>query len=173
MTAAIRLGDVVNFFECEKIREDRRRRVIALKERRRGEVGPYLSFVFENRETLLFQIQEEIDKPVLDRFMGIDTGRHVWFEVGAGLTVPGSFEAGHSDEEKGKLAAVHFVRFAVSREAARSFRDSEVHLVVDHPTARARPTLRRGQGRAADRPDPLTGARGAANFAYCMIMNQM
>ena len=134
MTAAIRLGDVVNFFECEKIREDRRRRVIALKERRRGEVGPYLSFVFENRETLLFQIQEmcraeriiddakiqeEIDKPVLDRFMGIDTGRHVWFEVGAGLTVPGSFEAGHSDEEKGKMAAVHFVRFAVSREAAR------------------------------------------------------
>ena len=188
MTAAIRLGDVVNFFEYEKVREDRRRRVIALKERRRVEVGPYLSFVFENRETLLFQIQEmcraeriiddakiqeEIDKPVLDRFMGIDTGRHVWFEVGAGLTVPGSFEAGHSDEEKGKLAAVHFVRFAVSREAARSFRDSEVHLVVDHPTARARPTLRRGQGRAADRPDPLTGARGAANFAYCMIMNQM
>jgi hypothetical protein len=40
------------------LREDRRRRVIALKERRRVEVGPYLSFVFENRETLLFQIQE-------------------------------------------------------------------------------------------------------------------
>jgi hypothetical protein len=182
MTAAIRLGDVVNFFEYEKAREDRRRRVIALKERRRVEVGPYLSFVFENRETLLFQIQEmcraeriiddakiqeEIDvysallpgpnelsatlfieiadkdqiKPVLDRFMGIDTGRHVWFEVGAGMTGPGSFEAGHSDEEKGKLAAVHFVRFAFSREAARAFRDSEVHLVVDHPAARARARL--------------------------------
>ena len=182
MTAAIRLGDVVNFFEYEKVREDRRRRVIALKERRRVEVGPYLSFVFENRETLLFQIQEmcraeriiddakiqeEIDvysallpgpnevsatlfieiadkdqiKPVLDRFMGIDTGRHVWFEVGAGMTVPGSFEAGHSDEEKGKLAAVHFVRFAFSPEAARAFRDSEVHLVVDHPAARARARL--------------------------------
>jgi Protein of unknown function (DUF3501) len=40
------------------LREDRRRRVIALKERRRVEVGPYLSFVFENREALLFQIQE-------------------------------------------------------------------------------------------------------------------
>ena len=182
MTAAIRLGDVVNFFEYEKVREDRRRQVIALKERRRVEVGPYLSFVFENRETLLFQIQEmcrveriiddakiqeEIDvysallpgpnelsatlfieiadkdqiKPVLDRFMGIDTGRHVWFEVGAGMTVPGAFEAGHSDEEKGKLAAVHFVRFAFSPEAARAFRDSEVHLVVDHPAARARARL--------------------------------
>ena len=182
MTAAIRLGDVVNFFEYEKVREDRRRRVIALKERRRVEVGPYLSFVFENRETLLFQIQEmcraeriiddakiqeEIDvysallpgpdelsatlfieiadkdqiKPVLDRFMGIDTGRHVWFEVGEGITVPGSFEAGHSDEEKGKLAAVHFVRFAFSREAAQVLRDSEVHLVVDHPAARTRARL--------------------------------
>jgi len=71
--------------------------------------------------------------------MGVDTGRHVWFEVGAGMTVPGAFEAGHSDEEKGKLAAVHFVRFAFSPEAARAFRDSEVHLVVDPPRhARAR-----------------------------------
>ncbi len=146
MTAAIRLGDVVNFFECEKIREDRRRRVIALKERRRGEVGPYLSFVFENRETLLFQIQEmcraeriiddakiqeEIDKPVLDRFMGIDTGRHVWFEVGAGLTVPGSFEAGHSDEEKGKLAAVHFWWTTRRRARARLSDEAKAELLTD------------------------------------------
>ena len=178
----IELRDVVNFFEYEKVRDDRRQRVIALKARRRVEVGPYLSFVFENRETLLFQIQEmcraerivddakvqeEIDvysallpgprelsatlfieiadkdqiKPVLDRFMGIDTGRHVWFELGRGITVPGTFEAGHSDEEKGKLAAVHFVRFAFSPEAVRAFREGEVELVVDHPAARARARL--------------------------------
>ena len=54
----IQLKDVVNFFEYEKIRDERRHRVIELKARRRVEVGPYLSFVFENRETLLFQIQE-------------------------------------------------------------------------------------------------------------------
>jgi len=78
---------------------------------------------------------------VLDRFMGIDTGHHVWMEMAGGLRVPGVFEAGHSDEEKGKLAAVHFVRFAFSPEAARAFRDSEVHLVVDHPAARARARL--------------------------------
>ncbi|HEY7205631.1 MAG TPA: DUF3501 family protein [Methylomirabilota bacterium] len=182
MASVIRLGDVVNFFEYEKVREERRRRVIALKQRRRLEVGPYLSFVFENRETLLFQIQEmcraerivdeskvqeEIDvysallpgpgelsatvfieiadkdeiKPVLDRFMGIDTGRHVWFEMGRGRSVPGSFEAGHSDEEKGKLAAVHFVRFAFSPEAVEAFRSSDVDLVVDHPAARVRTRL--------------------------------
>ena len=80
-------------------------------------------------------------KPVLDRFMGIDVGQHVWFEMGPGTRVVGTFEAGHSDEEKGKLAAVHFVRFAFSPEAVRAFRDSEVHLVVDHPAARARTRL--------------------------------
>lgn len=182
MNRAIRLDDVVNFFEYEKVREERHRRVIALKEKRRVTVGPYLSFVFENRETLLFQIQEmcraeriiddakvqeEIDvygallpepgelsatlfieiadkdqiKPVLDRFMGIDTGRHVWLEMERGPMVPGEFEAGHSDEEKGKLAAVHFVRFAFSPEAVSAFRASDVHLVVDHPAARARARL--------------------------------
>ncbi|MGH7366539.1 MAG: DUF3501 family protein [Candidatus Rokuibacteriota bacterium] len=182
MTSAIGLGDVINFFEYEKVREDRRRRVIALKQKRRVEVGPYLSLVFENRETLLFQIQEmcraeriiddarvqdEIDvygallpgsrelsatlyleisdkeqiKPMLDRFMGIDTGRHVWFEIGGEMTAAGSFEAGHSDEEKGKLAAVHFVRFLFTPEAASAFRSSDVYLVVDHPATRARTRL--------------------------------
>jgi hypothetical protein len=182
MTHAIELPDVLNFFEYEKVREDRRRRVIDLKRRRRVAVGPYLSFVFENRETLLFQIQEmcrveritddvkvqeEIDvysallpqpgelsatlfieiadkeliKPVLDRFMGIDTGRHVWFEIAGGPRVPGVFEVGHSDEEKGKLAAVHFVRFAFTPEAIRAFGRSAVELVVDHPAARPRTRL--------------------------------
>jgi len=89
--------------------------------------------------TLFIEIADKDQiKPVLDRFVGIDTGRHVWFQIRAGLTGSSSFEAGHSDEEKGKLAAVHFARFAFSREAARSFGDSEVHLVVDHPAARAR-----------------------------------
>jgi Protein of unknown function (DUF3501) len=97
-------------------------------------------------------------KPVLDRFMGIDTGRHVWIEVAGGPRVPGVFETGHSDEEKGKLAAVHFVRFAFSDEAIAAFRSSAVDLVTDHPAARARPPLRRDQGRAADRPQLLTGA---------------
>ena len=182
MNHTIRLADVINFFEYEKVREERRRRVIALKEKRRVPVGPYLSFVFENRETLLFQIQEmcraeriiddakmqeEIDvygallpepgelsatlfieisdrdqiKPVLDRFMGIDTGRHVWLDMGRGMMGSGEFEAGHSDEEKGKLAAVHFVRFVFSDEAVKAFRTNAVDLVIDHPAARARARL--------------------------------
>ena len=80
-------------------------------------------------------------------------------EIAGGLRVPGVFEAGHSDEEKGKLAAVHFVRFAFSAEAVSAFQTSAVELVTDHPAARAHPPVRRGQGRAADRPQFLTGAR--------------
>ena len=178
----IRLADVVNFFEYEKVREARRARIIDLKRRRRVAVGRYLSFVFENRETVLFQIQEmcraeriasdvkvqeEIDvynallpgpgelsatmfieiedmariKPILDRLLGIDRGQCVWLQIGREFAVPGEFEAGHSDEEKGKLAAVHFVRFRFSPQAARAFPRSEVHLVVEHSAEQSRTRL--------------------------------
>jgi len=178
----IGLKDVLNFFEYEKVRAEMRGRVIDLKRVRRVPVGQHLSFVFENRDTVLFQIQEmcrveritddariqdEIDalnallpgpgelsatlfieitdkaqiQPVLDRFMGIDLGPTVWIQVGKDFALPGKFEAGHSDEEKGKLSAVHFVRFAFPPEAVRAFADSPVHLVVDHAAVRARVEL--------------------------------
>ena len=92
--------------------------------------------------TLFIEIADKDQiKPVLDRFMGIDTGHHVWMEMTGGLRVPGVFEAGHSDEEKGKLAAVHFVRFVFSGEATRAFQTATVDLVTDHPAARARTRL--------------------------------
>lgn len=52
------LADVLNLYEYEKVREERRRRIIELKTVRRVAVGRYLSFVFENRDTVWFQIQE-------------------------------------------------------------------------------------------------------------------
>jgi hypothetical protein len=178
----IELKDILNFFEYEKVRDRMRERVIDLKRVRRVPVGRHLSFVFENRDTVLFQIQEmcrveritddarvqdEIDvynallpgpgelsatlyieitdkeqiQAVLDRFMGIDVGPTVWIQVGKDFAVPGEFEAGHSDEEKGKLSAVHFVRFAFPTAAVSAFMDSPVHLVVDHPAERARVEL--------------------------------
>jgi hypothetical protein len=56
----IRLDDVKNLYEYEKVREAFRREVIALKARRRIPVGDRLSLVLENRQTVLFQIQEMI-----------------------------------------------------------------------------------------------------------------
>ena len=55
--------------------------------------------------------------------------------------IVGRFETGHSDEELGKLSAVHFVRFALPPAARRDFARSEVALVVEHPNERGRTVL--------------------------------
>ncbi len=57
---AITPGDVIPYEEYERQREAFRARIIALKQRRRISVGPFITMVFENRETLQFQIQEMI-----------------------------------------------------------------------------------------------------------------
>ena len=53
-------GDVVPYEEYERQREAFRTKIIALKQRRCIAVGPFISVVFENRETVRFQIQEMI-----------------------------------------------------------------------------------------------------------------
>jgi hypothetical protein len=174
-------AEILNLYDYEKVRDERRRAVIALKADRRVAAGRYLSFVFENRETVWFQIQEMVRaerivddakiaeevavynallprpgelaatmfieigesaaiKPVLDALLGIDTGGHVRLEVGSHM-IPGVFEAGHSDEELGKLSAVHFVRFPLPPAARAVFAEAEVALVVDHPSERGRTVL--------------------------------
>jgi hypothetical protein len=174
-------SEILDLVEYEKVRDARRRRIVELKKARRIAVGRYLTFVFENRETVWFQIQEmvraerivddakiaeevevynallpqpgelsatlliEIEdaaqiKPVLDKLLGIDTRGYVKLTVGSRV-IPGDFEAGHSDEERGKLSAVHFVRFALPPEARASFATSEVALVIEHPNERARTVL--------------------------------
>jgi len=174
-------SEILNLVEYERVREARRRELIAIKRPRRVSVGRHLTFVFENRETVWFQIQEmvraerivdeakiaeEVEvynsllprpgelaatmlieitdaaqiKPVLDKLLGIDTRDYVKLTVGPHVIV-GAFEGGHSDEERGKLSAVHFVRFALPPEARRIFQAAEVALVVEHPNERARTVL--------------------------------
>jgi hypothetical protein len=174
-------AEILNLHEYEKVRAARRAEIIALKAKRRVQVGRYLSFVFENRDTVWFQIQEmvraerlvddvkiteEVDvyndllpkpgelaatmmieiaesaevKPVLDRLLGIDTRDYVRLEIGPHVVI-GKFEAGRSDEELGKISAVHFVRFPLSAEARRAFPDASIALVVEHPNEHARTVL--------------------------------
>jgi hypothetical protein len=174
-------SEILNLYDYETVREARRQAVIELKADRRVAVGRHLSFVFENRETVWFQIQEMIRaerlidpekiaeevavyntllprpgelaatmfieigdperiKPVLDALLGIDTRDYVRLHVGPHVAV-GAFDAGHSDEELGKLSAVHFVRFPIPSAARRAFAQSEVTLVVEHPNERARTVL--------------------------------
>jgi hypothetical protein len=177
----IAADEILNLYDYEKVRDGRRQAVIALKAERRVSVGRHLSFVFENRQTVWFQIQEMIRaerlvdpekiaeeiavyntllprpgelaatmfieigeperiKPVLDALLGIDTRDYVRLQVGPHV-VAGVFESGHSDEELGKLSAVHFVRFPLPPAARRAFADAEVTVLVEHPNERARTVL--------------------------------
>jgi hypothetical protein len=54
----ISLDDIRGIAAYEKIRDDFRDRIIALKKKRRVGVGDKVSLVFENRDTVIFQIQE-------------------------------------------------------------------------------------------------------------------
>src|ERR1035437_5885215 len=56
----ITLSDISNIAEYEKQRPAYRQRVIDAKKNRRIHVGPVMTFVFENRDTVLFQIQEMV-----------------------------------------------------------------------------------------------------------------
>jgi len=52
------LDDITDLRAYERERDEVRRHVIALKKNRRIAVGPFVSIVFENRDTIRFQIQE-------------------------------------------------------------------------------------------------------------------
>ncbi|MEO6727027.1 MAG: DUF3501 family protein [Blastocatellia bacterium] len=54
----VELADILNIAEYEKVRQDYRRRIIELKKQRRIAVGPNVTFVFENHDTVLSQVQE-------------------------------------------------------------------------------------------------------------------
>jgi hypothetical protein len=56
----IRLDDVIDLETYERIRDEYRARMIEQKRPRRVSVGDKLTFVFEDRDTVLFQIQEMV-----------------------------------------------------------------------------------------------------------------
>src|SRR3989442_4685426 len=52
--------DLLSAVDYERQREQFRSEIIALKQRRRISIGPLITLVFENRETLRFQTQQMI-----------------------------------------------------------------------------------------------------------------
>jgi hypothetical protein len=180
--SAIELSDVKDLVEYEKVREAMRARMIELKKDRRITIGDNLTLLFENRETVLFQIQEmvrterivqddkireEIEaysallprpgelsatlfieipgiarmstaqmREAVNRFQGLDRDA-LWLDVGRSA-LAARFESGHTKEEK-KMAAVHYVRFAVPPDARAALADASqpARLRVDHPRYRA------------------------------------
>jgi Protein of unknown function (DUF3501) len=53
-------SEILDLVQYEKVRDEFRSRIIALKKRRRVSIGPMITFVFENHDTVIFQIQEMI-----------------------------------------------------------------------------------------------------------------
>jgi hypothetical protein len=182
----VALSEVLDLVAYEKARDAMRARIIARKRNRRVGVGDNLTFLFENRDTVLFQVQEmirterivhedkvreELDaynalipsagelsatlfieipeltrmsqddvRKTVNRFQGLDREGVVWLVAGE-HRVPARFEEGHSKEEK--MAAVHYLRFAVPAAAQAALRDpaQPLRLVVDHPNYRAEAEL--------------------------------
>lgn len=58
MTRKLTLPDIADLRAYERERPEFRAQVIELKKRRRVGVGPFVTVLFENRETIRFQIQE-------------------------------------------------------------------------------------------------------------------
>jgi hypothetical protein len=169
----VRREDIKTVQEYEPVRDRSRRDVIALKKMRRVAVGECVTLVFENRTTVIHQIQEmmraehlyeegpilheietynrlvpdedelsatlfvEVDdpqqiKPTLDRLHGIDNGRSVFLHLNAYTSIPATFEAGHSNDEK--VSAVHYLRFKLDDSTKTLLRVApHPTIVIDHP----------------------------------------
>jgi hypothetical protein len=54
------LEDIMGIAAYQKVRENFRRRIIELKQARRVAVGDKVTLVFENRDTMIFQVQEMV-----------------------------------------------------------------------------------------------------------------
>lgn len=83
-------SDIISNEQYLRERDNRRQKVIALKRNRRVQVGPQLSFTFENRETLKYQIQEMM------RVERIQDEDEIQFEIDTYNTLipePGSLSA--------------------------------------------------------------------------------
>ncbi|MCS6816383.1 MAG: DUF3501 family protein [Blastocatellia bacterium] len=176
----ITLADIRNIAEYEKIRDEFRRAIIELKKRRRVQVGDIVTFVFENRETVLFQIQEmmraerlvheeEIQREIdiynelipgdnelsatmlieiddldvlrqwLPKLVGIE--EQIWLRIGDQPAIRALYEPGRSKEDK--TSTVHYVRFRLSPEEIRAFRDESLPavLAITHENYRAEATI--------------------------------
>jgi hypothetical protein len=86
----VTLDDVVGLERYEAIRDEVRRRIIDLKRGRRLSVGPEVTFVFENHDTVYFQIQEMLRA---ERISDLDAVRDELAVYNALLPQPGELSA--------------------------------------------------------------------------------
>jgi hypothetical protein len=83
----IRIEDVLDLETYERIRDEYRARMIEQKRPRRIAVGDKLTFVFEDRDTVLFQIQEMVRAERITEPEAVQAEIDVYNEL-----IPGEFE---------------------------------------------------------------------------------
>lgn len=104
----IERGEVLGLAEYEAIREQFRARVIAEKKMRRVQLGPRASAVFENRDTVLLQIQEMLRTERITRPAAVQHEIDTYNELLAGkdeLSCTVMIEIADRDEREAFLAA--------------------------------------------------------------------
>jgi hypothetical protein len=104
----IERGEVLGLAEYERIREPFRSRVIAQKKLRRVAVGPRVTAVFENRDTVLLQIQEMLRTERITRPGAVDHEIETYNELlpsDGELSVTLMVEIADKDERDAFLAA--------------------------------------------------------------------
>jgi hypothetical protein len=76
MSRKLTLSDIADMREYERERADFRRHIIDLKKRRRVGLGPFVTVLFENRDTIRFQIQEmaRVEKLLTDEAIEAELG---------------------------------------------------------------------------------------------------
>ena len=159
----IKLSDILNITEYEKQRPEYRRRVIDAKKSRRIHVGPLMTFVFENRETVLFQIQEMVrterlvhDKDIqheIDTYNRLlpthnELSATLLIEITEKEAIRSTLDSlvgltkdsiylmiGEEQSEEGRISAVQYVRWKLSSENIDHLRsgNSEVGILIRHP----------------------------------------
>lgn len=72
--AKLQLSDILDLREYERGRDSQRERIVGLKARRRVHLGTIISLVFENRDTMLFQVHEmaRAEKIVTDAALQVE-----------------------------------------------------------------------------------------------------
>jgi hypothetical protein len=123
------LDDIADQRAYERERDAFRARIIDLKKRRRVGVGPFVTMLFENRDTIRFQIQEMARAERILTDDGIQTELDVYNSL---IPEPGSLSATLFIELTSKDELMEWLPKLVGIERA-------VELRVDGDVIRARP----------------------------------
>ena len=132
MTRSLTLDDIVDNAAYEDERDEFRTRIIALKKRRRIGVGEFVTLVFENRETMRFQIQEMARVERMDSDAAIEGELAVYNKL---IPEPGSLSATLFIELTSDEDLRSWLPKLVGIEKSIELRLSDGTVIVDIPEA--------------------------------------